>query len=192
MPVLFASSEARQASERGTSMKTLRALLIRFGGLFDESQGDHRARRGARKPSTNAHRRQSSRRGNVGRSATPGAHQTRRSRTDQGKIPRPPRLSLHGKHMQDVRYGLRVLRNNPGVTVVAIVTLALAIGVNSTIFGVVNAILLRTPRARSGARRACQQRRSSKHIRGRSLRGFRARLSGLARAEHCVQRHGSG
>jgi putative ABC transport system permease protein len=47
--------------------------------------------------------------------------------------------------LQDVRYGLRVLLANPGVTIVAIVTLALAIGVNTTIFSAANGFLLRKP-----------------------------------------------
>jgi predicted permease len=58
-------------------------------------------------------------------------------------LPSRPRHSSLDTLFQDVRYTFRTLRNNAGFTTFAILIVGLGIGASSTVFSVVNALLLR-------------------------------------------------
>jgi putative ABC transport system permease protein len=66
-----------------------------------------------------------------------GAEQIRQTYRERSTLPWLENLRL------DARYAIRQLRNSPGFTVTAILTLGLAIGANTAIFTLVHAILLR-------------------------------------------------
>jgi len=74
---------------------------------------------------------------------------------------------------QDVRYAVRGLARTPGFTAAVVVTLALAIGANATMFGIVDRLLLRGP---EHVRDAGRVRRV--YSRNSSARGGPARLWG--------------
>ncbi|OLD84242.1 MAG: hypothetical protein AUF64_02345 [Chloroflexi bacterium 13_1_20CM_54_36] len=124
-------------------MKRLHALLSRIGEFFAKKHREHEL-----SAELDAHLQlhidDNLRAGMTSREARRhallklgGLEQTKEIYRDRRGLPAFETL------LQDLRYGLRMLRKNPGFTVVAIVTLAVGIAVNTTVFTAFDALFLR-------------------------------------------------
>jgi predicted permease len=134
--------EEMEGSSRGSRVRHIRALFLRLGGFF---QKEPRERELAAEIESHLqlHIEDNLRAGMSPAQARReaimrfgGIEQTKEAYRDRKGLPALETF------LKDLRFAARMLRKNPGVTLVVVLTLALGVGANTAIFGLVNGLLL--------------------------------------------------